>query len=155
MVFKPRLRLKEFPNHSRYISPTAATTTTSAPGVTLNAPPLPLHPAVAAPLNMGAAAAEPTGHAHRLADKANAVAAHGLGADAEGALEAGGHAEPEAGQQGGQGAAGDERHDDQHEDLDGVPLGVVDEVAQEALDLLDGAGHEGGPGRALVVRGTA
>lgn len=85
--------------------------------------------------------------------KPDGVAAHGARAHAEHTLNAGGQAEAEAREQGGQGAAGEEREDDEREDLDGVALRVVDEVAQEALELLVSAGQEVGPGRAPVGGG--
>lgn len=66
------------------------------------------------------------------------------------ALDAGGQPQAEARQEGGQRAARDEGQDDQGEDLEGVALGVVDEVAQEALELLVGAGEEVGPGGPAV-----
>ncbi len=72
---------------------------------------------------------------------------------AEHPLDAGREPEPELGQQGGEGAAGDERHDDQDEDLDGVALHVADEGAEEAAELLVHALEEGGARGALVVRG--
>lgn len=98
------------------------------------------------------AAAEAAGHADGLAHEADAVAGAGLGGDAEHALDGRGQAQTKAGEEGGEGAAGDEGHDDEHEDLEGVALGVVDEVAQEALELLERALHERGPRLAAVVR---
>lgn len=96
------------------------------------------------------------GHAHGLADEADGVALGGLRADADHALDAGRQAQAEAREEGGQEAAGDEGHDDEGEDLVGVLLGVVDEVAPEALDLLHCLVEEAGARGALVVgRGAA
>lgn len=94
-------------------------------------------------------------HAHGVAHGAKGVAGGGALGDAEHALEGGRDAQAEAGEQGGQGAAGDEGQDDEEEDLPGVALGVVLQVAEEALELLDAALDEALAGGALVVRWAA
>lgn len=94
------------------------------------------------------------GHAHGVADEAEAVAGRGARGHAEGALEGRGDAQAEAGEEGGQGAAGDEGHDDHEEDLPGVALEPVYEVADEALELLVGALHEALARGAFIVRGA-
>lgn len=94
-------------------------------------------------------------HAHGVADEAKGVARGGARGHAQGALEGGRHAQAEAGEQGCEGASGDEGHDDHEEDLPGVALEPMYEVADEALELLVGALHEALARGALVVRGTA
>lgn len=94
-------------------------------------------------------------HAHSLTHETAGVARGSLAGDAHEALEGLGQAQAEAGEQGGQDAAADEGHDDHEEDLPGVALGPVDEVANEALELLVGAVHEAVAGGALVVGGFA
>lgn len=104
----------------------------------------------------GVAAQAAGGHAHGLAHEADAAAAAGrAGREAEHALDAGGQPEAEAREERRQRAARDQGHDDEHEDLERVALRPVDEVAQEALELLVGARHEVGARRALVVGGGA
>lgn len=122
--------------------------------IPLPALPLPLQPAVIASLE--AHLTIPTHaarHPHGLADEPRGAAAHGARADAEHPLEARRQAQAEAGEEGGQCAAGEERQDDEGEDLDRVALGVVDQVPQQALELLVGAGEEVGPRGAAVGRG--
>lgn len=122
--------------------------------IPLPAPPLPLQPAVVAPLEADpAVAAHAAGHPDGLADEPRAAAAHRAGADAEHPLDAGRQAQSEAGEEGGQRPAGEEGQDDEGEDLDRVALGVVDQVPQQALELLVGAGQEVGPRGAPVGRG--
>jgi hypothetical protein len=82
------------------------------------------------------------------------VAGGGARGHADHAVEGGRHAQAEAGEEGGEDAAGDEGHDDEEEDLPGVALGVVDEVADDFLELLPGALHEVAAGGALVVGGA-
>lgn len=92
-------------------------------------------------------------HPDGLADEAGGAAAHGARADAEHPLDAGGQAQAEAGEERRQGPAGEEGQDDEGEDLDRVALGVVDQVPQQALELLVGAGEEVWPRGAAVGRG--
>lgn len=92
-------------------------------------------------------------HPHGLAHEPGAAAAHGARPDAEHPLDAGWQAQAEAGEERRQRAAGEERQDDEGEDLDRVALGVVDQVPQQALELLVGAGEEVGPRGAAVGRG--
>lgn len=58
---------------------------------------------------------------------------------------------PEAREESRQGAAGDERDEDQGEDLEGGAPRVAGEGAEEVLELLPGAGEEVLAGRAAVV----
>lgn len=134
------------------IPPTITTTTT-----TTAVAPLPGQITVITPdTNTGrrrprGTAGQATSHAHSLADEAACVAGGGLGGYAEEALDGVGDAQAEAGEEGGQDAAADEGHDDEEEDLPGVALGPVGEVAEEALELLVGAVEEAVAGGALVV----
>lgn len=73
------------------------------------------------------------------------------GRSAKQLLDAGGQADAELGQQRRQGAARDQRHDDQHEDLHGVFLDVVEQVAPEAAQLRVGPLQEAVARGALVV----
>lgn len=77
-----------------------------------------------------AAAKTTGGHADSVANEANGVARCGPGRGAQHALDHGRDAQAEASEQGGQEAAGDEGHDDQEEDLPGVALGPMDQVAE-------------------------
>lgn len=95
------------------------------------------------------------GHAHSVADGAEGVARGGALGHAQHALERGRDAEAKARQQGSQGTSGDEGQDDEEEDLPRVALGVVLQVAEESLELLDAALDEALARRAFVVRGTA
>lgn len=94
---------------------------------------------------------EATSHADSLANKARRVASGSLGGDAQHALDSRGDAQAEASEKGRQCAPGDEGHDDKEEDLPGVALGPVDEVAEEALQLLVSLLDEALARRALVV----
>lgn len=100
-------------------------------------------------------AAEAAGHADSFAHEAGGIASGSLRGDAEHALNGRRDAQAEAGEESRQGAAGDEGHDDDEEDLPGVALSPMDEVAEEALELfvclLDKALARG----AFVVRGSA
>lgn len=71
-----------------------------------------------------AAADHARGRAHET-DAAGRAAGR-LGRHAEHALDVGGQAEAEAREEGGQGAACDQGHDDEHEDLHRVALRPVD-----------------------------
>lgn len=122
--------------------------------ISLPAPPLPLQPAVVAPLEAHLALPAHTArHPHSLTHEASGTTTHGTRAHAEHPLDAGRQAQAEAGEEGGQRAAGEERQDDEGEDLDRVALSVVDQVPEQALELLVGAGEEVGPRRAAVGRG--
>lgn len=90
---------------------------------------------------------------HGLAHQADSIAAHGAGAEAQHALDDRRQAQAEAGEEGGEEAACDEGDEDEGEDLEGVALGVVGEVAEEALEAVVGAGEEVGAGGAAVVGG--
>lgn len=98
-----------------------------------------------------AAAKTTGGHADSVANEANGVARCGLGRGAQHALDHGRDAQAEASEQGGQEAAGDEGHDDQEEDLPGVALGPMDQVAEQTLHLLVRLLDEALAGRTLVV----
>jgi len=136
-----------------------------APLVPLNLSPLPPKIPIPAPLHTRphtpAATSIPAkpggaaGHPDRLSHQPDPVARAGLGGHAHHPLEAGGQAQAEAGQEGGEEAPRHEGHDDEGEDLEGVALGVVEEVAEEAADAAEGALDEGGAGGALVVGGRA
>lgn len=122
--------------------------------ISLPAPPLPLQPAVVAPLEAHLAfPAHAARHPDGLAHEPGGAAAHGARADAEHPLDAGGQAQAEAGEEGRQRAAGEERQDDEGEDLDRVALGVVDQVPEQALELLVGPREEVWPRGAAVGRG--
>ena len=95
-----------------------------------------------------------TSHADSLANKARRVPGGSLGGDAEHALDSRGDAQAEASEEGRQCAPGDEGHDYEEEDLPGVALGPVDEVAEEALQLLVRLLDEALARRALVVGRT-
>lgn len=95
------------------------------------------------------------GHAHGVADEAEAVTGASTGGQTESTLKRGRDAQAEAGEEGREGTAGDEGHDDHEEDLPGVALEPVYEVANEALELLVGALHEALARGALIVRRTA
>lgn len=97
------------------------------------------------------AAAAASSHAHSVADEAKRVARGSARGHAQPALNGRWEAQAEAGEESRQGAAGDEGHDDHEEDLDGVALGPVEEVAEEALELLVGAVDEAFAGGAFVV----
>lgn len=88
-----------------------------------------------------------------LANKAGAVAGDGLAGQIDQALNALGQAQAEAGKQAGEDARCDEGHEDEEEHLPGVLLGPVDEVAEEALELLVRIVHEAVAGGALIVAG--
>lgn len=99
-----------------------------------------------------AAVAVLASHADGVVDGGERIASCGPFGHAQHALDGRRDAEAEARQQRRQGASGDERHDDEEEDLPRVALGVVLEVAQEALELLEAALQEALAGRALIVR---
>lgn len=111
------------------ISPAVATTAVARMMIVMGV-------AIKAAAAKAAPGAGATSHAHGVADEAKRVARGGARGHAQPALNGRRHAQAEAGEEGGQGAAGDEGHDDHEEDLDGVALGPVDEVAEEALELL-------------------
>jgi len=96
-------------------------------------------------------AGQTTSHAHSLADETTGITRSGLGGDSQEPLDGVGDAQAEAGEEGGQDTPADEGHDDEEEDLPGVALGPVGEVAEEALELLVGAVEEAVAGGALVV----
>lgn len=62
-------------------------------------------------------------------------------------LQTPGQADADGGQQLGQGAAGEQRHDDEEEDLDRVAAHVLVDLAQEMSDAVDEAGAWAGAGR--------
>lgn len=138
--------------------PPAPASTKDAVSLPLPALSLPLQSAVSPPLHphIRVPAAHPTCQAHGLpyqADTAQPAAAHGARAEPEHSFQAWWQAQPEAGKQRGQKPARDQRQDDEGEDLERVALGVVDEIAEQALELFVGAGEEVGPRGAPVVRG--
>lgn len=96
----------------------------------------------------------PAGHAHGVADEAHGVARGGARGHAHCAFERGRDTQAEAGEEGREGAAGDEGHDDHEEDLPGVALEPMQEVANQALELLVGALHKTFARGALIIRGT-
>lgn len=109
--------------------------------IPLPTPPLPLQPAVVAPLEAHLAIPAHTArHPHSLAHEANAATAHGPRPEAKHPLDTGGQAQAEAREERRQRASSEERQDDEAEDLDRVALGVVDQVPEQALELLVGAG---------------
>lgn len=127
----------------------------------LISPPLPLQITTPAPLHAhppvaSAHAAHATAstaaasHPDGLAHQARGVAGHCPGAEAQQPLDAGRQVQAEAREEGGQGAAGDERQDDEREDLEGVPARVVGQVPQETPEVPVGAGEEAGPRGAAV-----
>lgn len=126
---------------------------------------LPPHVAAAAALDatspdvrldgIAAAVAVLARHADSVVDGGKGIASCGAFGHAQHALDRWRDAEAEAREQRGQGTSSDERHDDEEEDLPRVALGVVLEVAEEALELLEAALHEALAGRALIVRRAA
>lgn len=123
---------------------------------------LPPHIAAAAALDatstdvgldgVAAAVAVLTSHADGVVDRGERVTSCGAFGHAQHALDGWWDAEAEAREQRGQGTSSDERHDDEEEDLPRVTLGVVLEVAEEALELLEAALQEALTGRAFIVR---
>lgn len=75
-----------------------------------------------------------------------AIAARPLPATGQ-ILQTPGQADPDGGQQLGQGAAGEQRHDDEEEDLDRVAAHVLVDLAQEMADAVDEAGAWAGARR--------
>lgn len=97
-------------------------------------------------------AAKATGHADSFAHKTGGITRGGLGGHAEHALDGRRDAQAEACEEGSQSSAGDKGHDDHEEDLPGVALGPVDEIAEETLELLVGLLDEALTRGAFVVR---
>lgn len=83
-----------------------------------------------------AVAAETAGHADSFAYEAGGIAGGSLGGDTEHALNGWWDTEAEAGKKSSQSSARDEGHDNDEEDLPWVALSPVDEVAEEAFELL-------------------
>ena len=128
---------------------------TTPPILTLPLPPkIPIPPAPDLRRTSRAASDAPR-HLHSLTHEADSIARSCLGSYAEESLDSGGHAQTEAGEEGGQGAAGDEGHKDEEEDFEGVALGVLDEVAEELLEFFVGAMNEAFARGAFVVGGAA
>lgn len=94
-------------------------------------------------------------HADGVVDGGKRIASSGAFGHAQHALDGRRDAEAETREKRCQGTAGDERHDNEEEDLPRVALGVVLEVAEEALELLEAALQEALAGRALIVRRAA
>lgn len=105
--------------------------------------------------DVGVAVAILAGHAHSVANGTEGIAGGRPLGHAQHALERGRDAEAKARQQGRQSASGDEGQDDEEEDLPRVALGVVLQIAEESLELLDAALDEALARRAFVVRGAA
>lgn len=145
------------PTHRLHHSSTPPTTKELV-AFTLPALSLPLKPAISPPLDAHICmpAAHSTGHAYSLTyqtDAAQAAAAHGPRPQSKHPLQARRQAQAEAGKERGQEASSDEGQYDEREDLEWVAFGIVDQVAEQALELLVRPIQKVRPRRAPVVRG--
>lgn len=134
----PAVLVKEL-THSLHHSSTPPTTKEilSFPLPTLS---LPLKPAIPPSLDLyiRMAAAHPASHAYGLAyqaDAAEPTAAHGPGPQSEHSLQARRQAQPKAGKERGEEAPGDKRQYNKRENFERVAFGIVDKVAEQALEL--------------------
>lgn len=100
--------------------------------------------------------AHPASHAYGFAYQAyaaHATTTHGPRSQPQHSLQRWRQAQAEPRKKSGQKASSDERQHDERENLERVAFGIVNKVAQQALELLICTIEEVGPWRATVVRG--
>lgn len=133
----PFVSIKKVPGHLHHAASPTSTNIATFPPL-----PLPLHPTISTSFDIGPTAlgAHTARHTHCLADQPSTTTPGHPGAHANHAFDTWGQSQAEAGQKRSQRTARDEGQNDKGKDLDRVALRVVDEVAQEALELLVGAG---------------